>query len=74
MYSTIPTTSLTAGMLRPKACAAFLGIGISTFWRWVKEGRIPQGIRLSARATVWKGADLERFLEQAAGTPGKVGV
>lgn len=53
------------GAIRAKSAAAFLGIGESTFWRWVKEGRLPKGTRLSARATVWKREDLERFLNQA---------
>lgn len=54
-----------AGAMRAKTAAAFLGIAESTFWRWVAQGRLPKGIRLSARATVWKRADLEFFLEQA---------
>ena len=54
------------GVMRAKAAAAFLGIGESTFWRWAREGRLPKGTRLSARATVWKREDLERFLYQAA--------
>ncbi len=54
------------GAMRAKHAAAFLGIGESTFWRWVKEGRLPKGARLSARATVWKCEDLKRFLNQAA--------
>ena len=54
------------GALRAKSAAAFLGIGESTFWRWVAQGRLPKGTRLSARATVWKREDLERFLNQAA--------
>lgn len=53
--------------MRVKEGAAFLGIAESTFWRWVKEGRLPKGRRLSARATVWIVEDLEHFLEQAAG-------
>lgn len=53
-----------SGVVRARDAALFLGIGESTFWRWVKEGRIVRGTRLSARATVWKLADLERFLEQ----------
>ena len=53
------------GAVRAKSAAAFLGIAESTFWRWVKEGRLPKGKRLSARATVWMRADLERFLDQA---------
>ena len=39
--------------LRAKAFAEALGIGTSTFWRWIREGRLPQGTRLSARCTVW---------------------
>lgn len=54
------------GALRAKTAAAFLGIGESTFWRWVKEGKLPKGRRLSARATVWLKEDMEQFLEQAA--------
>lgn len=47
--------------LRAKEAAAFLGIGKSTFWRWVQEGRIPEGIKLSPRATVWTVETLEHF-------------
>ena len=54
------------GVLRAKAAADFLGIGLSTFWRWCQQGRLPRGIHLSARCTVWKREDLEHFLNQAA--------
>ena len=27
--------------LRAKAFAEALGIGTSTFWRWIREGRLP---------------------------------
>lgn len=54
------------GAMRAKPAAAFLGIAESTFWRWVKEGRLPKGARLSARATVWRREDLEAFLKRAA--------
>jgi len=53
-------------VLRAKDAAAFLGLGKSTFWRWVAVGRLPKGIHLSARATVWRITDLKNFLEQAA--------
>ena len=53
------------GAMRAKNAAAFLGIGESTFWRWVQQGRLPKGARLSARTTVWKYEDLEQFLNQA---------
>ena len=57
-----------SGVLRAKEAAGFLGIGLSTFWRWVKDGRLPQGIHLSARATVWRISVLEAFIEQQAGS------
>ena len=59
------TTTNSHGAMRAKSAAAFLGIGESTFWRWVQEGRIPKGTRLSARCTIWKREDLERFLNEA---------
>ena len=48
--------------MRARDAAAFLGIAVSTFWRWVQTGRLPKGKRLSARCTVWMRADIERFL------------
>lgn len=59
------TSQMVPMALRVKDAAAFLGIGQSTFWKWVKEGKLPKGKRLSARATVWMRADLEQFLERA---------
>lgn len=49
-------------VLRAKEASAYLGIGESTFWRWVKENKIPKGKSLSKRVTVWKVADLDRVL------------
>ena len=53
--------------LRARDSAEFLAIGKSTFWRWVQQGRIPPGIRLSARCTVWRKSVLEHFLMNASG-------
>lgn len=52
-------------MLRAKDAAGLLGIGVSTFWRWVREGRLPRGISLTARCTVWKLEDIEAFISSA---------
>ena len=39
--------------LRPKQAAQMLGIGIATYWRWVKEKPdFPKPIRLSPRCSV----------------------
>ena len=41
--------------LRPRQSAQFLGIGESTFWRWVKERPgFPQPIKLAPRVTVFQ--------------------
>ncbi len=60
-------TNTSQGVLRAKAGAAFLGIGLSTFWKWHAEGKIPPGIRLSTRCTVWRREVLERVLTLAEG-------
>ncbi|MDL2272832.1 AlpA family phage regulatory protein [Desulfovibrio sp. OttesenSCG-928-I05] len=54
------------GAMRIKGVAAFFGIATSTAWKWHAEGKIPPGIKLSPRCTVWRIEDLERFLNQAA--------
>jgi len=64
--------AVSQGAFRAKRAAEFLGIGKSTFLRWVKEKRVPQGIHLSNRCTVWKVAELEAFLEQQASRKGGV--
>lgn len=55
-----------AGVERAKKAAVRLGIAPSTLWRWTQQGRLPQPIRLSARCSVWRIADLEAFLEKQA--------
>ena len=60
MASNIPTVN--SGAFRAKDAAAYIGIATSTFWRWVSEGRLPRGKKLSGRVTVWIREDIERFL------------
>ena len=38
----------------------------STWLQWVKDGKAPQPIRLSAGVTVWRTADVFRFAESLA--------
>ncbi len=54
--------------MRAKDCARFLGIGTSTWWRWVNEGKVDEGERFSARVRVWKLSTVKkaaRLLAQA---------
>ena len=58
--SDLPTT----GFLRAKHIHPLLGIGLSTWWLWVKEGRAPKGIRLGPRTTVWRAEDIRALLDE----------
>ena len=36
----------------------------TTWWRGVKEGRFPAGVKLSGGITVWKVEDIREYLEK----------
>ncbi|MBF0259155.1 MAG: AlpA family phage regulatory protein [Desulfamplus sp.] len=40
-----------------------LPISRSTFYRWLQEGRIPQGFKLGAKTTVWKESDIKALTD-----------
>lgn len=56
--------SQTQGHYRAKEAARYLGIATSTFWRWVGQGRLPQGTRLSQRCTIWPKEALDAFIAE----------
>lgn len=39
--------------MRVPQIASYLGIGASTWWLYVKEGRVNQPVRYGARLSVW---------------------
>lgn len=57
--------------MRAKKAAEYLGVSISTLWRWSSEGRLPRPIRLSSRCSVWPQEALDAFLKQQAMTSGR---
>lgn len=55
-----------AAYLRPAEAAQFIGIGLSTLWRYRKNHEttgFPQPKKVSDRVTVFKRADLEAWVE-----------
>lgn len=40
-----------------------LGVSRSYWWKGVKDGRFPQGIKLSARVTVWRASDIDKLID-----------
>jgi predicted DNA-binding transcriptional regulator AlpA len=41
------------GNVRANQCAAYLGIGLSTFWLYVEQGRIKAPTKYGVRLSVW---------------------
>lgn len=60
--------------LRPKQAADFLGIGVSTLWRWAKErDDFPKPARLGPRTTVFSTEQLCAFRDSCAAQTEKRG-
>jgi predicted DNA-binding transcriptional regulator AlpA len=53
-------------LISARDTAAFYGIGQSTLWRWINEGRIPQPIRIGRR-TFWDFEMLEQHVNSLSG-------
>lgn len=49
-------------LLDAREVAKILCISMTTLWRYVKQGRIPQPMRLSPRMLRWRLRDIERFV------------
>lgn len=58
--------SLHDRLLAVPEITAHLRISRSLWWRWVKEGRAPQGIKLSARCTRWRASDVAQLIDTLA--------
>lgn len=57
---------LDGGLVRAREGASILRVSRATFWRYVGLGLLPRGVRLTARCTVWRVADLEAFVARQA--------
>ena len=66
VLDTKPSIVSGGGLVRAREGAAILRVSLSTFWRYVKLGLLPRGIRLTARCTVWRMADLDDFVARQA--------
>ena len=43
---------------------AMLSISKSTWWLWVKQGKVPKGIKLGSRVTVWNKNEILKLVSQ----------
>ena len=56
-----------SGNVRAKQSAQHLAIGISTFWLWVKQGKIKPPTKHGARISVWKAEYIRDLAENGVG-------
>lgn len=55
-------------ILRKQARELYLaGIGKTTLWRWVRDGKLPPPIRLSRCVVGWRKSTLEAFIASSEG-------
>ena len=38
------------------------GVGRTTLWRWIREGRFPKPVRLGANCVAWRSDEVEAWL------------
>ncbi len=50
-------------LLRLPQVLNLLPVGRSSFWKGIKEGRYPKGIKLGPRTTVWRYEDISTLLK-----------
>lgn len=43
---------------------AIIPVSPSTWWKGIKEGRYPKGVKLSARTTAWRVQDIRALIEK----------
>jgi len=49
--------------MRAKEVATYLGIGLSTVWLYVKQGKL-HTIKLSERVTIFKKTEIDEFIKR----------
>lgn len=50
-------------LLRVPAITNRMGISRSGWWKGVKDGKFPPGIKLSPRVTVWKSSEIDALID-----------
>lgn len=50
-------------LLTKTEVCAICKISNTTLWRWIKCGKFPKGINITARKRVWKRSTIEKWIE-----------
>lgn len=63
MHNTVLNNLSQSAYIRLPEILNLLPIGRSTWWLWVATGKAPKGIKLGAKTTAWKLADIQKLLD-----------
>jgi predicted DNA-binding transcriptional regulator AlpA len=58
-------SSSSSRIIRPKDAAILLGISKATLYRWERQGRIAERVKLGPKVSGWRESDLIEFIEKA---------
>jgi len=50
-------------LLRIKQVIPMVNLSASTIWRFYKQGKFPEPVRLTNRVTVWRQSDIQAFID-----------
>jgi predicted DNA-binding transcriptional regulator AlpA len=54
---------MSKALLDVKGAVDFYGVSTATIWRWAKEKRIPQPVKIGLRFTRWRTAGIHKPLK-----------
>ena len=66
MRKDTPSTLPTTGYSRLSQILPYLPIAKSTIESWIKQGKFPAPVKLSATVTAWRNADIHDWLDNLA--------
>lgn len=61
--STNPISLPLDGYSRASQLMPFLPIGLSTLWKWAKNGSFPAPVKLSSTVTAWRNQDVHQWFK-----------
>jgi len=64
--ATLPQSFPEFGLVRIPQILDVIPVSPATWWRWVKSGKAPQGIKLSPQITTWRAEDVRALIDQLA--------
>ena len=56
------------GFVRLPTVLKLIPVGESTWYQWIKDGKAPKQIKLSARTAVWKAEDIKALIVKLGST------